>query len=528
MLQLTKEDFDLPTLGPRVLDVGNHVSMGRGFHLVKCASPAQSPPSGSRAEHMTSHILRASCTGASLPGPPHAAAPVDQLHQWTSNAVLQPPQLPCGALRSSWPASLLGLHQACTALQARRGDPRGPTGDPLQPGLRPGPCQARPMLLCAESDLPGTCRGFPVERFASDRLGLVLAFWGLGLALGSPLVSQTDYNAEGDLFGSLLCHVTVGRHTHGAPQLCPGLAGAAALLRCSHSVPPALCLGGGLYAALMRAAMPASTVGARSGDKLTVSACVDCSWLPCTSCTPSAGPSGSSRLTCCHPVLPTRCSLLADDVCGCRAVDRSSKLPEPREGKDVPRHRDVSRLAFHSDQARVKGSRGALGNVGDCQGSSRARLGPASPAVHPGQPHQQRVCQGCPEPAGSRSVHSSTLRVPCRAARVCHASAGQPIAGRDRLAASRCTHHAQAWRALKPPWRLQGATDLIALLSVTNAPSGGESQWVSGVAIHNELLRRGRKASPQASPPPKLMCHWAPALPCSAARQQLPLKLGGR
>ena len=41
----------------------------------------------------------------------------------------------------------------------------------------------------------------------------------------------------------------------------------------------------------------------------------------------------------------------------------------------------------------------------------------------------------------------------------------------------------------------QGATDLIALLSVTAAPKGGESKWVSAVAIHNELLRRGRKVS---------------------------------
>lgn len=39
----------------------------------------------------------------------------------------------------------------------------------------------------------------------------------------------------------------------------------------------------------------------------------------------------------------------------------------------------------------------------------------------------------------------------------------------------------------------QGATDLIALLSIGAAPQGGESKWVSAVAIHNELLRRGRK-----------------------------------
>lgn len=39
----------------------------------------------------------------------------------------------------------------------------------------------------------------------------------------------------------------------------------------------------------------------------------------------------------------------------------------------------------------------------------------------------------------------------------------------------------------------QGATDLIALLSVNKAKSGGDSKWTSGVTIHNELLRRGRK-----------------------------------
>jgi hypothetical protein len=39
----------------------------------------------------------------------------------------------------------------------------------------------------------------------------------------------------------------------------------------------------------------------------------------------------------------------------------------------------------------------------------------------------------------------------------------------------------------------QGATDLIALLSLSAAHEGGESLLVSAIAIHNELLRRGRK-----------------------------------
>ena len=41
----------------------------------------------------------------------------------------------------------------------------------------------------------------------------------------------------------------------------------------------------------------------------------------------------------------------------------------------------------------------------------------------------------------------------------------------------------------------QGATDLIALLSISAAPQGGESKWVSAIAIHNELLRRGRQVT---------------------------------
>lgn len=55
-------------------------------------------------------------------------------------------------------------------------------------------------------------------------------------------------------------------------------------------------------------------------------------------------------------------------------------------------------------------------------------------------------------------------------------------------------------RHTAPPGRLclQGATDLIALLSLSAAKEGGDSKWVSSLAIHNELLRRGRKVSPPA------------------------------
>lgn len=38
--------------------------------------------------------------------------------------------------------------------------------------------------------LPRPCRGFPVQQFKGDRLGLVLAYWGLALCMGRLQVSQ--------------------------------------------------------------------------------------------------------------------------------------------------------------------------------------------------------------------------------------------------------------------------------------------------------------------------------------------------
>lgn len=57
-----------------------------------------------------------------------------------------------------------------------------------------------------------------MEQYREDRLGLVLAFWGVGIHLGRPLVSQTDYKEDGSLFGSVLNHVSEGRWTAG--RLC--------------------------------------------------------------------------------------------------------------------------------------------------------------------------------------------------------------------------------------------------------------------------------------------------------------------
>lgn len=58
-------------------------------------------------------------------------------------------------------------------------------------------------------------RGFPVDIYKGDRIGLVLAFWAIALVLGRVQVSQTDYTEDGTTFGSVLNHVTVGRKTAG-------------------------------------------------------------------------------------------------------------------------------------------------------------------------------------------------------------------------------------------------------------------------------------------------------------------------
>ena len=58
-----------------------------------------------------------------------------------------------------------------------------------------------------------------MKHFEGDRFGLVLAFWGLALILGTPQTSQTDYNEKKETFASLLNHITIGRHTPSAHPL---------------------------------------------------------------------------------------------------------------------------------------------------------------------------------------------------------------------------------------------------------------------------------------------------------------------
>lgn len=53
------------------------------------------------------------------------------------------------------------------------------------------------------------CRGFPVEQYRNDRLGLIIAFYGLGLVLGRPQISQTDNTEDSKTFGEHLpCHTS--------------------------------------------------------------------------------------------------------------------------------------------------------------------------------------------------------------------------------------------------------------------------------------------------------------------------------
>ena len=70
-------------------------------------------------------------------------------------------------------------------------------------------------MLLLPSHHPSCTRGFPVEHYKDNRPGLVVAFWGLALILGRVQISQTDLKSDGTVFGSILNHVTVGRHADG-------------------------------------------------------------------------------------------------------------------------------------------------------------------------------------------------------------------------------------------------------------------------------------------------------------------------
>ena len=44
LLQLTKDDFHLPTLGGKLVGLGKEVNQGRGFQLVRCGSASTTSP----------------------------------------------------------------------------------------------------------------------------------------------------------------------------------------------------------------------------------------------------------------------------------------------------------------------------------------------------------------------------------------------------------------------------------------------------------------------------------------------------
>jgi hypothetical protein len=64
-----------------------------------------------------------------------------------------------------------------------------------------------------------SCRGFPVQHYATNRPGQVVAFWGLALVLGRVQINQTDKKSDGTVFGSILNHVTVGRFADGEDRV---------------------------------------------------------------------------------------------------------------------------------------------------------------------------------------------------------------------------------------------------------------------------------------------------------------------
>lgn len=64
---------------------------------------------------------------------------------------------------------------------------------------------------------PHAARNFPSEHYKNNRVGLVVAFYGLGLVTGRIQISQTDRRADGSIYGSLFNHITVGRWANGEP-----------------------------------------------------------------------------------------------------------------------------------------------------------------------------------------------------------------------------------------------------------------------------------------------------------------------
>ena len=54
-----------------------------------------------------------------------------------------------------------------------------------------------------------------MDKFKGDRLGLILAFWGLGVVLGRPLVSQNDNTEDGQVFGECVDLSTADANDNG-------------------------------------------------------------------------------------------------------------------------------------------------------------------------------------------------------------------------------------------------------------------------------------------------------------------------
>ena len=144
-------------------------------------------------------------------------------------------------------------------------------------------------------------------------------------------------------------------------------------------------------------------------------------------------------------------------------VDNS--LVKPR---DPHRLLDTHRLHFHSDQV---GHRQCLWHG---------------------------LCVACMGFIGSQEIHATTYQPSLH-----HTSFMHPGRTPAPGAAVAPAHVSPVPHSTATPlfFCLQGATDLIALLSLSAAKEGGDSKWVSSLAIHNELLRRGRKVSPPACLP---------------------------
>lgn len=156
-MQLTAEDYELPTFGPKLREVVKNVSLGRGFQLLRC----------------TPFLVETTIS------PLFWNQPLFPIF-W------KPP------FQCVLACTMLSHQLKLPAIQVQRVKTQTLHAKTFECLITAAACSPIGALLCS---------GFPVDHYKGDRFGLVVAYWGLALTLGEPQVSQTDYNQKHETFG---------------------------------------------------------------------------------------------------------------------------------------------------------------------------------------------------------------------------------------------------------------------------------------------------------------------------------------